>query len=159
MSLADTGSMLAALKNPDFAQHLDATLRAASQQFAPHGDIAETNALGRFISWLMPQARAGTILDPQHPGWVLGKANGVGLNDFRVTGDDLLAPVAREGRPSLGQIFAGMGDGPIVPLPIAKVNPIDIPKSLNTPIGATGSGNFFQRKLNEGGGATIPLKG
>ncbi len=87
LSLADGGFMAASLHNPTYLNQLDQTIQAAQRQFAPHSDVAETQAFGRFVDWLLPRARAGANLDPNHPEWV--GANG--MPDFRVQGDDLQA--------------------------------------------------------------------
>lgn len=86
MSLADVGTLSQALRQPEAAGQLHDTLQSARRQIAPNGDIAEVNAFGRFVNWLMPQVRKGAILDPTHEDWV-----GHAAANFGVTGNDLFS--------------------------------------------------------------------
>ena len=110
LSLKDAGMLAVSSQDPEHIQNFHNTLQAAAAQFSPHGDIAETRALGRFVSWLSPQVQRGAILDPQHPDWVM---NGINPGNFRVTGEDLVPSTPGGGRKPLGQIFAeGMPTNP-----------------------------------------------
>jgi hypothetical protein len=144
VSLADAGTLTEAMKQPQFAQQLNDTIQSAREVIAPSGDIAETRALGRYVSWLMPQIRQGAIVDPAHEDWI-GRAAGA----FRVTGDDLIARPVPANRPSLSDIFAGKRMAEMAPIPIVPVNPLSPPRSSEQPIGGTESGGFFQRKVRE----------
>lgn len=92
VSMADGGFMAAALHSPTYLNQLDQTIQAGQRQYAPNGDIAETQAFGRFVDWLLPRARAGANLDPNNKEWV--GANG--MPDFRVQGDDLHAATMQD---------------------------------------------------------------
>lgn len=107
ISLSDAGTLFDMAKQPQFTKQLNDTIQSARQQIAPTGDIAETRALGRYVSWMMPQLRQGATVDPAHEDWI-----GHAAANFHVTGDDLIARPPAANRPSLGQIFAENGPPP-----------------------------------------------
>jgi hypothetical protein len=107
MSMADAGLLTAALRDPSYLQALDSTIQIAQQRIAPHGDVAETRAFGRFVDWLMPQVHRGAVLDPRSKDYVLANTP-----DFRVQGSDLPRASLQNERPTLQQIFGGGNNPP-----------------------------------------------
>ncbi len=111
LSMADAGTMIQAVHEPGFAKQLSDTVADATGRFAPHGDIAETNALGRFINYLLPAVRSGAVLDPHSEDYIL---NNVNPDQFRVTGTDLLLrSTSVMNSPAMGMVGAGMGRGAV----------------------------------------------
>lgn len=143
VSLADADTLTGAIRSPTYVRQINDTINSARQVIAPDGDVAQTRALGRFVSWMLPQIRQGGAVDPMHEAW-LGQA----APAFRVTGDDLVARPVQANRPSLGQIFAAN-------VPLDNMRPLPMnPGPTGNPLGSeplnpTESGYFFRRKLQE----------
>ncbi len=143
VSLADADTLIGAIRAPAYVRQINDTIQSARQVIAPDGDIAQTRALGRYVSWMLPQLRAGAPVDPMHEAWI-----GQAAPAFQVNGDDLVARPVPAQRPSLGQIFAAN-------VPLDNMRPLPMnPGPTGNPLGSeplnpTESGHFFQRKLRE----------
>src|SRR5579859_6759653 len=139
VSLADADTLIGAIRSPTYIRQINDTIQSARQVIAPDGDIAQTRALGRYVSWMLPQLRTGAPVDPMHESWV-----GQAAPAFQVNGDDLVARPVQPNRPSLGQIFAG---NELRPLPM---NPGPADSVLNRPVTPMEQQDrFFTRKLEE----------